>query len=234
MSGDRELSPEGEDGAHYKPWEILAYLSTQPDGAVSKEKLLGALWPDVDPQRAADRRTTALVRLRALLAEQVPGLGAEVVRVERNGICRLDTTRVSSDVRRFLALCRAASKLPPAEARQAHEDARALYRGDLLTEPFYEWVHARDDGGLSLREQYREEYYQATQRLAALYRQDGQAALAVLTVQKPPQGRADARGRGPRPLPVLSAARRPSRARPGAPPPETGDQAGVPYPRRSR
>lgn len=179
MSGDRELSPEGEGGAHYKPWEILAYLSAQPEGAVSKEKLLGALWPDVDPQRAAERRTVTLSRLRALLAEQVPGLGADVVRVERNGLCRLDTTQVSSDVHRFVALCRAAPKLPPAEARKAYEEARELYRGDLLTEPFYEWVHARDDGGLTLREQYREECYRATQRLAQLYRREGQADLAV-------------------------------------------------------
>ena len=61
----------------------------------------------------------------------------------------------------------------------ALEEARALYRGDLLTEPYYEWVHTRADDGLTLRELYREEYFRVTQRVAELYRQQGQPARAV-------------------------------------------------------
>jgi DNA-binding SARP family transcriptional activator len=62
------------------------------------------------------------------------------------------------------------------------EQARALYVGDLLSgrkARFYEWVDEREDSGLSLREQYREEYYRATQRLARLYVEEGRADRAV-------------------------------------------------------
>ena len=52
-------------------------------------------------------------------------------------------------------------------------------RGDLLTEPDYEWVHTRTDDGLTLRELYRDEYFRVTQRLAELYRQQGETTRAV-------------------------------------------------------
>src|SRR5581483_10119211 len=86
---------------------------------------------------------------------------------------------ITSDAQRFMELRKAASKLPPAEAVEAFERARALYRGDLLTEPYYEWVHTRGDDGLTLRELYREEYFRVTQRLAEQYSQQGQPARAV-------------------------------------------------------
>lgn len=177
--GDRELSANKSDGAYYTAWDILAFLCAQPGGTVSRERLVAALWPEVVSKKAANRLKVALVRLRSMLRNQVPGLTGEVVRVERNGICHLDADCISSDVHRFMELRKSASKLPPAEAAEALEKARALYRGDVLTEPYYEWVHTRGDDGLTLRELYREEYYRVTQRLAELYRQQGQPARAV-------------------------------------------------------
>lgn len=178
-SGYQELSPTGSEGAHYKSWDILAFLCAQPGGSISRELLIGALWPDVDSSKAANRLKVSLTRLRRMLKKQVPELAGEVVRVDRSGVCRLNAGFITSDVHQFVALRRSASKLPPADAANALEEARALYRGDLLTEPYYEWVHTRADDGLTLREQYREEYYRVTQRLAELYRQHGDAARAV-------------------------------------------------------
>jgi len=178
-SSDREISPTGNQGGQFKAWEMLAFLAAQPAGAAPRDKLLAAGWPSVDVERATNRMRVAMARLRAVLAEQVPGLRSEVVRAERDGTCRLDTTLVAVDVHQFLALCRAARKLPPAEARVTYERALALYQGDLLADRSYEWIDERDDSGLSPRERYREEYYQATQQLARLYYQEGHAALAV-------------------------------------------------------
>ncbi len=181
-SGDREITPTSEEGASFKAWEVLAFLAAQPDGAVSREKLLAAVWPDVDAERAGNRMRVAMVRLRALLARQVPGLPPEAVRADRDGTCRLDTTLISSDVHQFVALCRAAPKLPPDDAKLALQQALALYGGDLLPgrgTRLYEWVDERDESGISLRESYREEYYRATQRLAKLFCGEGRADLAV-------------------------------------------------------
>ena len=178
-SGNHELSATGSDGAHYKAWDILAFLCAQPGGSISRELLIGALWPDVDSSKAANRLKVSLTRLRRMLKKQVPALTGEVVRVDRSGVCRLNAGYITSDVHQFVALRRSASKLPPADTANTLEEARALYRGDLLTEPYYEWVHTRADDGLTLREQYREEYYRVTQRLAELYRQQGDPARAV-------------------------------------------------------
>jgi DNA-binding SARP family transcriptional activator/nucleoid-associated protein YgaU len=181
-SGDREISPSGEEGASYKAWEVLAFLAAQPEGAVSKEKILAAIWPDVDEERAGARLRTALKRLRALLAEQVPNLSGDVVSSERDGIRRLDTVVISSDVHQFVTLLRAATKLPPDGAKEALLQARVLYQGDLLagrSARLYEWVDERDASGVTPREYYREECYRATQRLAQLHYGDGHAELAV-------------------------------------------------------
>lgn len=124
----------------------------------------------------------AMVRLRALLARQVPGLPSEAVRADRDGTCRLETRMISSDVHQFLALCRNAPKLPPEQAKTALQQARALYEGGLLPSRgtrLYEWVDERNESGVSLREGYREEYYRATQRLARLFCQQERPDLAV-------------------------------------------------------
>jgi len=181
-SGDREIGASGEEGASFKAWEVLAFLAAQPTGAVAKEKILAAVWPDVDAERAGARLRTALTRLRALLAGQVPNLSGDVVRAERDGTRRLDTSLVTSDVHQFVLLLRTAAKLPPDEARVGLIEARKLYSGDLLSgrsAGCYEWVEERDLSGVTLREHYREEFYRATQRLARLYYQEEQAALAV-------------------------------------------------------
>lgn len=181
-SGDRVIRASDDEGASYKAWEILAFLAAQPDGAVSKETLITAVWPDVEPGRAANRMRVAMARLRALLARQIPGLNPEVVRCERDGTCRMDSRLVWSDAWEFLKLCQVAAKLPPSKAKVALEQARDLYRGDLLSgrgTRFYEWVEDRAESGVSLREHFREEYYQATLRLARLYREEGQLTVAV-------------------------------------------------------
>lgn len=181
-SGDREIGASGEEGASFKAWEVLAFLAAQPTGAVAKEKILAAVWPDVDAERAGARLRTALTRLRALLAGQVPNLSGDVVRAERDGTRRLDTSLVTSDVHQFVVLLRTAAKLPPDEPKVALIEARKLYSGDLLSgrsAGCYEWVEERDGSGVTLREHYREEFYRATQRLARLYYQEEQAASAV-------------------------------------------------------
>ena len=181
-SGDREIVPSGEEGASYKAWEVLAFLAAQPDGSIAKDRLLASVWPDVDSGRAAGRLRVAMTRLRALLAQQVAGVTAEVVRTDRDGTCRLDTGVAISDIQQFVGLCHVGGESSPENARQYLQRAVELYEGDLLSgrgTRFYEWVDERDDIGLSLRERYRESFYQASKRLADLHIEDGRYDLAV-------------------------------------------------------
>ena len=181
-SGDREVVPSGEEGASYKAWEVLAFLAAQPDGSIAKDRLLAAVWPDVDSGRAAGRLRVAMTRLRALLTQQVPGTTAEVVRTDRDGTCRLDATVSTSDVQQFVGLCQASTESSQENVKHSLQRAIELYQGDLLSgraTRFYEWVDERDDGGLSLREHYRESFYQATKKLADLHIEGGRPDLAV-------------------------------------------------------
>lgn len=116
--------------------------------------------------------------------EQVPGLTAEVVRRDGDGSCRLDARIVQSDVHQFLALTQSTSTLAASDTKARYEQALALYGDDLLTEPLYEWVHERDDDGLSLPERWRETSRSITNELAGLYRQEGSFARAVPLYKK--------------------------------------------------
>jgi two-component SAPR family response regulator len=178
-SGEREITPNSDEGTSFKGWEVLAYLACQPDGAAAKDRLLEAIWPEVDEERAANRMRVAMARLRGLLSRQVPGLTSEAVRCDRDGTCRLEIGMILSDVHQFTSLCRSASRLPTEQARVALQHARSLYGGDLLHGTSYVWADERGESGLSLRESYREEYYRATQRLAKLHCHEGEPARAV-------------------------------------------------------
>ena len=181
-SGDRELTPSLDERTSLKAWEILAFLASQRRAIASRERLLAAVWPDLDDDRAANCMRVEMRRLRLILARHAPGLSSQVVRCDRTGICSLDQTLVWTDVRRFSALCRSATRLPPDEAISALTEAVALYRGDLLTGRgayFYAWAEEREADGATMRDQYRGEYVRATQRLAQLYCRAGQPAFAV-------------------------------------------------------
>lgn len=181
-SGDREVTPTGEDGPRYKAWEVLAFLAASPGGVASREHLLTCLWPDATTEQAINRMRVAMVRLRGLLEHQVPGLGRDVVRSERDGPCRLDPAAVWCDAQQFWSDCEAAAKSPPELAKEALERALNLYRGELLSARSahsYNWLDERGADGASPRERYREAYFLALQRLARLYAREGQPALAV-------------------------------------------------------
>ncbi len=180
-SGDRELTPEGSGGPRHKAWEILACLASHAERGMPKEKLLNALWPGVGSESASSRLYSNLSILRSLLAEQVPGLPADVVRGDKSsGMYRLDSSLVWSDVQDFLALIHGARKLQPPDQKLAYEQARGLYRGDLLTDMPYKWTNAENEHGYTLWEEYREEYRQLTCRLAQLCSAAGEADKAVL------------------------------------------------------
>jgi DNA-binding SARP family transcriptional activator/nucleoid-associated protein YgaU len=172
------VSPKARGVSHHQSWEILALVASQPNGQISKEKLGTLFWPDATPQEVKNRLHQALHRLRLAVAGQVAGANGEYVRIEAPGLCRLESGVVWSDVQEFVALCRKAGSPDHQTAKHAAVKARALYRGDLLADMPYSWVHDRT-AGLSLQEQYRQDYVGLTVQLARLFMDDGQPQLAV-------------------------------------------------------
>jgi DNA-binding SARP family transcriptional activator len=121
----------------YKSWEILAFLACHEEGGVSKDKVLAALWPDLDEDTAMNRLRVYMTRLRNMLTDQLPWLqdAKDVVRCDRDGLCRLDTDLVRSDVHRFRELCELIERQSLEEAQRSYDELRDLYRGELLDEP---------------------------------------------------------------------------------------------------
>lgn len=170
----RTLSAQGQ----YLPWELMIYLALQPSVGVPKQELLRVLWPNADQDQGGRRLRAAMVRLRDVLGEQLPGLPSDVVRGERNGTCHLDPELVWSDAQQFLALRQQARRLPPEQVTSMLEQARSLHRGELFTQPHFGWMDRRLRG-LTIRERYSEDHAIVTHQLAERYEAEGKLAQAA-------------------------------------------------------
>ena len=93
---------------------ILALLSTAPAGGISRDKLLGLLWPESDTDRARNLLNVALYELRKALGD-----GAVI---SAGDDLRLDRALLPSDV----------SELETAAAAGDHGVVVARYRGPFL------------------------------------------------------------------------------------------------------
>ncbi|MDE3075686.1 MAG: hypothetical protein KGJ86_09660, partial [Chloroflexota bacterium] len=179
-AGGRELSWIGSDGYNLnKPRELLAFLAVQRPEPVTNEQMVAALWPTGGDEQGVKNLGSALAKLRGQLDGQVSDLELGGILRSRDGAARLDGRVVWSDAQQFLELCWQARHSPPATARTACEQARALYRGELLAGIAYKWVHERGRHALTPAEDYREEYRAVTLRLGGLYCDEGQPQLAV-------------------------------------------------------
>ena len=107
---------------------LLARLAMAPANAHAREALVELLWPGVALDVGRNRLRQVLSTLKSLL--DGPGEGSAVLRADRQTV-RLGPGMVACDVVDFETALR--------EGR--HEQARALYRGELLPGFYDDWVH---------------------------------------------------------------------------------------------
>lgn len=164
--------------AQQLPLELLLFLALHPAVGVPKGDVLAAFWPSVDRDQSAVSLRQAVVRLRELLRQQAPDLPKEAVRLQ-HGVCVLDSELVHSDAQEFLRRYQAARGDLPAEQRRATlEEARALSRGGLFTEPTYEWLERRRSGA-SLRQRFRQYSAWVMHELAGCYQAEREPERAA-------------------------------------------------------
>lgn len=144
-SGDGETA---RAATHRHSLALLALLASAPDRRLSREKLVGLLWPEVAEHTARNRLSTTVHRLRK-------ALGDDVIVSLAAGL-RLNEERVDCDVRRFRAHLDAGN--PTA--------AIDLYQGPLLdgfelrgSRAFEEWMQRE-------RDRLRRDYYAALESAA--------------------------------------------------------------------
>ena len=139
---------------------LLALLARAGDRGISRERLLGFLWPDTDEERARRTLSQALYALRQ-------GLGSEELFIGTQEL-RLNPSVISSDLDEF------------STARRDGNWGRAaeLYAGPFLdgfhlpgTGEFERWVESE-------RESLNQEYAELLERLATRADSDGEYRVA--------------------------------------------------------
>ena len=86
------LTSESDGGPRPRSLALLAILATAGNKGVSRDRALGILWPDSDPERARHRLSQTVYTLRR-------DLGTEVVLSTPD--LRLDSRLISSDIEDF-------------------------------------------------------------------------------------------------------------------------------------
>jgi DNA-binding SARP family transcriptional activator len=144
--------------ARPKDRALLKLLALDRGHLVPQDRLLDALWPDLEPASAANSLHASISRLRKLLGS------APLIRRETAGYTLAATDAVWIDVEEFWRLLAQAREWRCRGARvpavQAYRAAAALYQGELLEEdPYAEWA-------LRPREHLRAEHLALVEELA--------------------------------------------------------------------
>ena len=148
---------------------IVKLLALEPGYRLHREQLLDQLWPELDPESAANNLRVALHHARRGLEETGAPAGRFLVR-EGDGLLLGPREAVQVDVEQF---AQAAAHSWQSGDPELAERAAALYRGDLLPDdPYEEWAAAR-------REAIRASYLTLLARLSRLHEERGDLACAI-------------------------------------------------------
>jgi predicted ATPase/DNA-binding SARP family transcriptional activator/Flp pilus assembly protein TadD len=150
---------------------VVKLLALEPTHRLHREQITDALWPELDPDDAANNLRVALHHARQRLHAHDSGADADALLDREGDVISLGPPeRVRVDVDDFESAVRRAWQSPdPA----ASETALAMYGGDLLPEDLYE------DRAAGRRTTLRASYLTLLRRLAQLYEQRVELGQAI-------------------------------------------------------
>jgi len=147
--------------ARRHPLALLALLATAPHRTLSREKIMGLLWPESPDRKARSRLNTCVHNIRR-------DLGDDVLRSDGEDL-RLDVARLACDVLRFREAVEAGD----------HGEAVRLYRGPFLDGFHLPGAHAFDARVERERADLRRDYLTSLEALATAADAAGDALRAV-------------------------------------------------------
>jgi DNA-binding SARP family transcriptional activator/Flp pilus assembly protein TadD len=134
-----------------KPKLLVKLLALQPHHQLHREQLMEALWPESDPESAANNLHKAIHLARRALEPSLPSAAnSHFILTQGQQVALSAPEGLWVDVEAFE---RAANEAVRGEGVEAYEAALALYEGDLLEEdPYEDWAAPRREQ-LRLRRQ---------------------------------------------------------------------------------
>lgn len=132
--GDFRFTVDGipKPFATRKAESLFAYLVLTGGRSVTRERVIGALWPDSEESRARGMLSTTLWRVQKAIS------GLAVAIRSKNGWLCLDPSGLEVDAIQFRQLAESSSANPEARLSDI-EKAVSLYRGELLEGVDEEW-----------------------------------------------------------------------------------------------
>lgn len=164
LGAARVLDPRGVplDGAlaQRRPLALLSVLAVAGPAGVTRDRLVGLLWPDAEPQRARHALTQLIYHVRRALNG---GL------IAGNTDVRLDPATLSSDVERFETLSKAGR----------WEEAIEYYRGPFLDGFYLPGAGEFEEWASRERTRFGRLAWEVLENLAGAAEDDGAWDLAV-------------------------------------------------------
>lgn len=148
-----------------KAESLLAFLVLVHPKEVSRDKVLTALWPDIDEARARRNLSTTLWRVQKALE------GSQIRVGSRSGWLWVSADALEVDVTQFRKLVESPSADPNSRLAEI-EKAVSLYAGDLLESLDEEWCEAE-------RNHLRFMFLSALKELVRLHRDQGAYEQAI-------------------------------------------------------
>jgi DNA-binding SARP family transcriptional activator len=157
-----------------KAKSLIKLLALAPGHRLHREQVMDALWPDFDPDAAANNlHKTLHVARRALEPDLAPSQPSAYLHLEGDLVSVRAPGPLEIDVESFERALDAAGKTTDAAA---YANAVGEYRGDLLPEDRYEdWAEGR-------RRELAAELLDALVTLARLQERDGSFDAAIATL----------------------------------------------------
>lgn len=173
--GDSEDEPPLEIRST-KLQKLLAYLSLHPHQLIHRDKLGAHLWPQAKQSSARRNLREYLYRARQLLDDFIPG--ADMIRTEDDFITFIPPPVCWIDVAEFERLTAEADQpLAPADIISRLQRATDLYRDELLTNFYDDWV-------VAARERLQEIFIDALARLGQALQADQRLSEAIAVTRR--------------------------------------------------
>jgi len=152
-----------------KAEELLGLLLHYRGKPVSKEKIMDALWPDMDPKKASQNLHSNLHYVR----DMMKNIGFEDIIERSRENYRLNVEYIDCDMLHFMALVEEIAGLDQPLDINVLEKADKLYRGAYFEDKTYEWAE-------SFRLWLQNQFISIKQKQGKLYKKSDENDKAII------------------------------------------------------